>query len=121
MKKVIIRLIFISAFLSSSSFAEEFDTTRDEFSDKYMAGPHLVFDCKDKHWVCVDDDNKKDCLDGREGRVKDKFRNYHCTYARSFEDKPSCFEFQKKMVNSGNNPEWSCTIDKWRIKDIKFE
>lgn len=100
---------------------EEFDTARDEFSDKYMAGPHLVYDCEDKHWVCVDEDNKKDCVDDREQRELDKFRSLKCTYARTFDDKPSCFQFQRNMVNSANIPEWSCTVSKWRVKDVKFE
>jgi hypothetical protein len=137
-KKVIKRLIFISAFLVLSAQAqeqaevssavskdtesfEEFDTARDEFSDKYMAGPHLIYDCEDKHWVCVDDRVKKDCLEGREKRELDKFRSLKCTFVKTLEDKPSCFKHQLSMINSANDPEWSCTVDKWRAKNIKFE
>lgn len=138
MKKVIKRLIFISAFLAlpvmgqeqaevssvvskdTESF-EEFDTARDEFSDKYMAGPHLIYDCEDKHWVCVDDEIKKDCEDDRQKRTLDKFRSLKCSYLKTFDDKPSCFKHQLSMVSSATDPEWTCTVDKWREKNIKSE
>ncbi len=126
MKKVIIRLIFILAFVNSQAFAqkesfEEFDTAADEFSDKYMAGPHLIYDCEDKHWVCVADYEKKVCDESREKITLEKKRDLKCTYFKSFKDKKECFNYQLSVITNAVDPAWTCTVPNWRFQDIKFE
>lgn len=138
MKKVIKRLLFIAAFLALPVLAqeqekensmvskeaesfEEFDTARDELSEKYMAGPHLVFDCEDKHWVCVADDEKKNCEAKRDELKLKKERQLSCTYFRTFESKKECFTYQQSLISNATDPTWTCTVDKWRFQTIKFE
>ena len=114
MKKVIRRLILIASFSLGIAHAqvsfEEFDSAKDEISDKYMAGPHLVYDCEDKHWVCIADEEKKECVEGRDLSRLKKGRSLKCTYFKSFEDKSGCFQAQLKIVSSATDPVWTCTV-----------
>lgn len=120
----LILCLFMHASIQAQAPAvsyDEFDPTQDILSDKYVAGPHLIYDCEDKHWVCVAPEEKKECEDLREKRRLDKQRQLKCTSFKSFDDKKSCFKFQQTMVTSATDPAWTCTASNWRFQNIKFE
>lgn len=73
-----------------------------QISQEYYSGPNLIYDCKKGSFICVDDDNVKECEFKRE-EAKKYYRTYlACASFKRFHDTKECQAYQQKKVN---NPE----------------
>lgn len=127
MFKYILMLLLVNAPLFAQSILPQqeklvtgFDPRRDIISDKYVAGPYLIYDCQDKHWVCVEESFFEECRTMREEDKRQKKTFARCAPVGEFEVKFSCFQEQLRLT--GNvDPEKLCVLDNWKRKQISFE
>ncbi|MFP5385656.1 MAG: hypothetical protein ACLGHN_06220 [Bacteriovoracia bacterium] len=120
-------LFFFLFFLAADSTrAEDYGPLDDEgtfqdiISEEYEAGPFLIYDCKDKHWVCVQPSYYENCKTLRKNDLAQREGLYHtCAPVGKFPTKKSCFQRQLFLTthNHGNR---FCIKDKWKEKNVKF-
>lgn len=94
-----------------------FDPKVDIIADNYEAGPFLIYDCQEKHWVCVTAPYFKEC---EERRLKDGVRSgtYHsCAAVGEFPTKKSCFQRQLFMTTHQHGSRF-CIKDEWKNKAV---
>ncbi|HLW56278.1 MAG TPA: hypothetical protein VKY27_02780 [Bacteriovoracaceae bacterium] len=97
-----------------------FDFTRDIISDKYLAGPYLIYDCEDQHWVCVVEENYQQCKDQRAKDIRQDKVHARCAPIAEFDVKFSCFQEQLRLV--GNvDPTKLCVLENWKRKEITLD
>ena len=98
---------------------EGFDPKRDYLSNKYVAGTGLIYDCEDKHWVCVEQsifetckaDNAKDIEAGR--------TELSCVATQLYGTKKECFARHREVIVRGDVPR-TCLLPKERRRFIGF-
>lgn len=123
MRTIIFFLLLLSVDSSradDNSSLEDEGTLQDIISEEYEAGPFLVYDCKDKHWVCVQPSYYENCKDLRKRDLARTEELYHtCAPAGKFPTKRSCFQRQLFLTthNHGNR---FCIKDKWKEKNVKL-
>lgn len=96
-----------------------FDPSRDVISEKYFAGPYLIYDCEEKHWVCVMEDDFKECQKKRDEDKNNKKEILGCAPLGSFPTKKSCFQRQLFLTGQNHGTRF-CISDEWKEKDVKF-
>ena len=115
-------IVFIALFtLASTTHAEDkglsgFDPKTDIIAGNYDAGPYLIYDCKEKHWVCVMEEFYKECGEKRKrdlASVDDT--KYSCAPIGEFPTKKGCFQRQLFMTTH-NHGERFCIKDQWKQK-----
>jgi len=118
MKLITLLALFMFSF---ASFSEEkgvagFDPKTDIIADNYDAGPFLMYDCKEKHWVCVMEEFYKDCEDKRKREIASVNETKHsCAPIGSFPTKKSCFQRQL-FLTTHNHGDRFCIKDEWKSK-----
>jgi len=115
-------LIFTSLQLwgdSGEKLVTGFDPARDIIADNYEAGPHLIYDCNEKHWVCVMESFWDKCRDQRTTDLQDKKVFLSCAPIGTFTNKRSCFQRQL-FLTSNNHGVSLCVNDEWKQKEAKF-
>lgn len=72
-----------------------YDPLIDDISDKYQAGPYLIYDCLERHWVCVLESYYSLCHEQRKKDL-DLVENdlFSCAPIGKFPNKISCFQRQ---------------------------
>lgn len=94
------------------------DPGTDLIAHNYEAGPYLIYDCEEMHWVCVMEDFYKEC---EEKRKKDliEIGPYHsCAPVGFFPTKKSCFQRQL-FLTTHNHGKRFCIKDEWKVKTLK--
>jgi hypothetical protein len=92
----------------------------DLISDIYQAGPYLIYDCQEKHWVCVLESYHKDCQMKREKDLLDKEGLYHsCAPLGVLPTKKSCFQRQLFLTTHNYGTRF-CIKDSWKTKATDF-
>ena len=85
------------------AFAQmEFAGDSIQVSNEYYSGPNLIYDCLKKSYICVDDDNAKECQQNRDKAKKEFKTNLSCAVFKRFETIKKCQAYQQVKVN---NPE----------------
>lgn len=97
----------------------DFDPKVDIISDKYEAGPFLIYDCKDKHYVCVLESYFKECGESRAKDIHDRKLELSCAPISEHLNKKSCFQKQLFMVSQNHGTKF-CVGDDWKQKEIDF-
>ncbi len=97
-----------------------FDPKVDLISEKYEAGPFLIYDCEDKHWVCVSEELSKECESKRNEDLKAKKLNVRCASITKYPVKKSCFQ-RALFLTGKNHGTRFCIGESWKEKEIKFE
>lgn len=67
-------------------------------SDKYYLGEYLIYDCKDKHFACVNIDSFKLCTQWRDEDKEERRRKLRCAPLTQFETQEKCFEAQYQQI-----------------------
>lgn len=116
-----IRILAILIFLSSASVwaqdpegrtADEIEFERERkmyeklraeesdimLSRIYRRGPHLIYDCEDKHFACVSPRSRQRCEEGREADLKDKKLELSCAPLKPFDSTEDCERTQKNVM-----------------------
>lgn len=96
-----------------------FDPATDIISEKYEAGPYLMYDCVDKHWVCVMDSFYKECSVKRSKEVIDKKPDLSCAPIGRFPGKKACFQRQLYLTTHNHGSRFCLHEDVQRLQ-IKF-
>jgi hypothetical protein len=97
----------------------EFDPRTDIISEKYEAGAYLIYDCQDKHWVCVLEEYYRDCESQRSQDLSMNKLDLRCAPMGQLPTKQSCF--QRQLYVSGQNyGQRFCVGDSWKEKEIRF-
>ena len=119
------KLIFLSLFLLATAFAVEeiplpadFEMKNDNISEKYLAGAFLIYDCEEKHWVCVLQEDYKACESKRKVSADKKERNLPCAPIGEFPSKRSCF--QRQLYLSGHAHGYRfCLLDEIKKEELE--
>lgn len=120
--KMMILMTFIPTFIWADSrpkFLNGYDPSTDVISENYEAGPFLIYDCVEKHWVCVLESYYKECQSLREEDQLLKKLDLRCSPFSEFPNKKSCF--QRQLYLTGQNVGANfCIGDDWKQKEIRF-
>ena len=116
--------MIILVWLSPHSWGSEkilagYDPGRDIISDKYEAGPFLIYDCEEGHWVCVLASYYQDCLDKRKKDLVGNQLKNSCIPLEELPTKKSCFQKQL-FLTAQNHSTRFCMNDKWSERDLPF-
>lgn len=96
-----------------------FDPKTDLISEKYDAGPHLIYDCEDGHWVCVMPEFYEQCqLKRDEDQLANKVHT-RCAPIGEFPTKRSCFQRQLYLTSNNYAPNF-CVLGRWKQKEMEF-
>lgn len=105
---------------ASGKLINGFDPRRDIISADYIAGEFLIYDCLNKHWVCVMEEYFTKC---EEQRVEDSAAGKtfaRCAPLKKFPVKFSCYQQQLRLVSNVDATKL-CILDKWKAKHISFD
>ena len=72
-------------------------------SQRFVDGRYLIYECDDKHYVCVDEEGYEKCQYIRRNRKIGQFENLGCAPLKVYDDVAKCFEKQKSMIGSAKN------------------
>ncbi len=97
---------------------EGFDPINDVVSDKYLTGPYLIYDCVEKHWTCVVQDNFKECQDARVEDLKIIQKDLRCAPFEKLPTKKACLQRQLYLVGQNMGTRF-CFHDKWRNRELR--
>lgn len=95
-----------------------FDPRTDIIADNYEAGPYLIYDCEEKHWVCVMEAFYKECEEKRKNDLTAEGLYHSCAPVGVFPTKKSCFQRQL-FLTTHNHGKRFCIRDDWKEKNIK--
>lgn len=98
---------------------DEFDANNDFISVKYNAGPALVYDCLDRHWVCTGATEHQACQEKKAANIDIGRHELDCVPAKVFETKRDCYVLARQLVVRGNVPS-ACLNPKERKRFIGF-
>lgn len=94
----------------------DFNLGQDQISEKYFAGSWLIYDCEEKHWVCVLKEDFDLCESSREAAKKSFSKNLPCAPIGNFPTKRSCF--QRELFLAGNaHGDRFCLLDEKKYED----
>jgi len=96
-----------------------YDPKVDMISEDYEAGPYLIYDCAQKHYVCVLGSYYKECEEKKLQDVAANKERVSCTPVSEHLNKKSCFQNQLLLV-SRNHGTRACIAQNWKQKEIDF-
>lgn len=67
---------------------------------RFKDGRNLIYECDDRHYVCVDDDGYEKCQFIRKNRKIGQFENLGCAPLTIFDEVEDCFEKQKELIST---------------------
>lgn len=97
----------------------DYDPRTDIISEKYEAGPYLIYDCKEKHFTCVLESYYKECEVKRAQDNHDKKLELSCAPIAKMLNKKSCFQQQLFFVSQNQGTKF-CVEESWKQKEIDF-
>lgn len=113
-------LIFNMGILQAQiaeKYLNGYDVLKDEISPEYTAGGFLIYDCKEKHWTCVNEEDFNECKARRDADLLIGKVDLSCAPVGHINNKKSCFQRQLYMVGQ-NHGSRNCLNDKWKEKYI---
>lgn len=96
-----------------------YDPKVDIISEKYEAGPYLIYDCQAKHYVCVLENYYKDCETLRAQNIHERKLDLGCAPLGMLPNKKSCFQKQLFLVSQNHGTRF-CIGEEWKQKEIEF-
>lgn len=118
--KLMLFLIMWAAVVSADDgekVLNDFDPRTDIISEKYEAGPYLIYNCKEKHFVCVMEANYKECEAERAQDNLEKKLDLSCAPISKMLNKKSCFQQQLFFVSQNQGTKF-CVGESWKQKEI---
>ena len=118
--KFIYLLIFcLPALAQDNKMSAGYDPIQDNISVKYEAGQFLIYNCIDKHWVCVLETHFTDCEKERLEDIDNKVMDLRCAPIGAFPTKKSCFQQQLFMLSQNFSTRF-CIHPAMKEKELKF-
>lgn len=96
-----------------------YDAKVDVISEKYDTGPFLIYDCEDRHWVCVMESYFNECKEKRLKAISEFKEDLPCAPVGEFPVKKSCFQRELFMVTHNYGTDF-CKNPHWREKSLNF-
>ena len=96
----------------------DFEMKNDNISEKYLAGAFLIYDCEEKHWVCVLEEDYQVCEEKRKESVAKKDRQLSCAPIGEFPTKRSCFQRQLYMAGHAHGHRF-CVLDEIKKEELE--
>lgn len=119
MKLCLLLILFSTSLSAYEIYPNGYDATRDVIAENYEAGPFLIYDCKEGHYVCVLSDYYKKCEADRADDLIGRKLNLSCAPIGEFPNKKSCFQRQLFMTSQAYGPRF-CISDYWKQKEISY-
>lgn len=121
LKLMLFFILMISGALADDGEKElnDYDPKVDMISEDYEAGPYLIYDCDQKHYVCVLESYFKECEEKHQKDLDLNKKNVSCTPISVHLNKKSCFQKQLLVV-SRNHGTRACIARDWKQKEIDF-
>ena len=82
--------------IPSEEFSEKQQQRR--ISWKYLRGANLIYDCKKRHFACVNNDNFEVCKEEREESFRLNKTVLACAPLKTYKDIGECEKEQKELV-----------------------
>lgn len=123
MKLFILLVLFSLQLLADDQerYIAGFDPKVDIIAENYEAGPYLIYDCQEKHWVCVMESFYKECEEKRTRDLASTNNVYHsCAPIGLFPTKKSCFQRQLFMTTHNHGKRF-CVKDGWKSKAVELQ
>lgn len=117
MKWFSVILLLSQVVWGQSKFLNDFDPEKDLISEEYTAGAFLIYDCKERHWVCVMASDFEACQKGWSQENKEFSDRNKCFPVKEFPNKKSCFQEQLFLVSQNHSAQY-CEKLPWRQKAI---
>ena len=99
-------------------FPPDYELSQDAISDKYIAGAFLIYDCKEKHWVCVLKDDFSECRENRDKSIAGRKKHLPCAPIGEFPTKRSCFQRQLYLSGHAHGNRF-CLLDELKKEELK--
>jgi len=71
-----------------------------QITNRYKAGPYLIYDCTGEFYACVDQDGSENCRQKRDVSITKKEPRLPCAPLKSFADKKSCLQKNYEVLES---------------------
>lgn len=119
-KLMLFLLMSTSAFgYDGEKVLNDYDPKTDIISEEYEAGPYLMYDCQQKHFVCVLENYYKECQEKRDKDIHEKKLHLSCAPIEQMPNKKSCFQKQLFFVSQNHGTKF-CVGESWKQKEIDF-
>jgi hypothetical protein len=121
--KSLVMIFLFSSLLNQGEASERdhagYDMISDDISAKYEAGAYLMYDCEEKHWVCVLEEYYKICEAKRVEDLELKKYNLRCAGIGALPTKKSCFQ-RALYMSSHNFSTRFCLHPIWQDKELEL-
>ena len=97
-----------------------YDPVLDAIADNYEAGPYLIYDCHENHFICVLEAYSKECRLKRRQDLAERKHHVSCAPITQLPNKKSCFQLQL-MMTSQNQGTRFCVGHYWKQKLIDLD
>lgn len=77
--------------------------TPKDINSQYQEGPHFIYDCQNKSFVCVSYLNFQTCLNKRSKESKNNKLWYSCAPLKSYKTIRQCILNQMKAIHAQSN------------------
>jgi len=71
-----------------------------QYDYRYYAGEYLIYDCKKRHFACVNKNGFEYCQLARKKTKREKHSIYACAHLKSFQTLTNCLEKQYELMHS---------------------
>jgi hypothetical protein len=91
------------------------DANRERLAERYYKGSVLIYDCRDKHFVCADSESAKDCHELRQQALSRNRFELPCAPLKEFKEHSQCVEEQYRRVHTKAAKNWCYNERKLRF------
>jgi hypothetical protein len=115
----IVVIISYFLFLSPLSFSQKLDENdllnkeekdatlrrrlEPRISERYYRGRYLIYDCKDRHYVCVNLPSFYNCQEQRQKEIDEKTVLFSCAPLKQFKSQKECFDTNYALIHRVTN------------------
>ncbi len=98
--------------------SEEFSEKQQQWriSWKYRRGANLIYDCRKRHFACVNNENFEECKEARNESFRLNRSVLSCAPLKTFEDIGTCENQQKQLVENAPSKKF-CVNHRKKIID----
>ena len=121
--KALLFVILMSAFAlaeedEAASVPPDYEPRTDNISEKYFAGAFLIYDCEEKHWVCVLKEDFATCNEKRAKSISGREKQLPCAPIGEFPTKKSCFQRQLYLSGQAHGNRF-CILDELKKEELE--
>ena len=81
-------------------------------SETYRNGAYLIYDCKERHFACVNEESYKLCQDNRKKSFIRKHSHHRCAPLKKFDQQANCFKVQMNLIEKNPDKRFCINLDR---------